>query len=220
MLEVMEKANADIVELQFPFSEPTADGPLFVKANQAALDNGMTIEKCFDFMKEASKRFKMPFLMMGYYNTVYAMGEEAFCARLKDCGGVGFIVPDLPLEESDSLFSHAEKFNLSPVLIMTPNSSIERKQEIADKSRDFIYCVARKGVTGKKTSFDESLDEYLREVQGITDLPLALGFGVSTHEDLKYIKGKAHMAIIGSAALKAYESGGASELENLLCWQN
>ena len=216
MLEEMQKADADVVELQFPFSEPTADGPLFVTANQESLDAGMTIDRCFSFMEKASSRFDMPLLMMGYYNPVFVRGEAAFCKQLSACGGKGLIVPDLPLEEASLLFSEAEKNKLDPILIITPNCSLERMTVIAEHSRGFIYCVARKGVTGKKTHFDADLDQYLQKVRSVTSLPLALGFGVSNQEDLAYLRGKADMAIMGTAALKAYKEGGREGLAKLL----
>ena len=99
-LEIMHEAGVDLVELQFPFSEPSADGPLFVRANEQSLKSGTTVDQCFDFMKLVSERFSFKVLMMGYYNTVFKMGEEVFVQRLKEAGGVGYIVPDLPLEES------------------------------------------------------------------------------------------------------------------------
>ena len=102
-LEIMHEAGVDLVELQFPFSEPSADGPLFVHANEQSLKSGTTVDQCFDFMKLVSERFSFKVLMMGYYNTVFKMGEEVFVQRLKEAGGVGYIVPDLPLEESARL---------------------------------------------------------------------------------------------------------------------
>ena len=219
MLEVMWATGSDIVELQFPFSEPIADGPLFVKANQAALDNGITIDDCFAFMKEAYERFDILFLMMGYYNTVFAMGEEKFCQRLSDSGASGMIVPDLPIEESSDFFKYADLYRLCPILIVTPNSSPERIAEVTKNSKGFVYCVARKGVTGLSTSFDGDLEDYLSTVRSTTDLPLALGFGVKSHEDLDYLVGKVDMAIIGTAGLKAYETGGVQGLTELLAWE-
>lgn len=219
MLETMVAAGSDIVELQFPFSEPIADGPLFVKANQKALDQGITIEDCFQFMQKATAAFEIPFLMMGYYNTVFAMGEENFCQRLSEVGAQGMIVPDLPIEESGEFFAMAEKYGLSPVLIVTPNSDLERMAEVTKHSRGFVYCVARKGVTGLSTSFNDDLEDYLQAVRSTTDLPLALGFGVQSHADLEYLVGKVDMAIIGTAGLKAYEKGGAGALRDLLSWR-
>jgi tryptophan synthase alpha chain len=220
MLEVMEETGADIVELQFPFSEPVADGPVFVAANQASLDAGTTVDDCFEFMKKASERFSMPLLMMGYYNTVYAMGETEFLEELKACGGRGAIVPDLPLDYADHFLAEAKRLSLEVIQIITPNSSLERKRAIASASMGFIYCVARKGVTGKNTSFDDALETYLAEVSSATTLPLALGFGVKGHADVLALRGKVDMAIIGTAGLQAWLAGGAKAMTDLLNWKS
>ena len=102
-LEIMEDAGVDLVELQFPFSEPSADGPLFVKANEMSIKSGTTVNMCFEFMSKVTKRFSFKVLMMGYYNTIFQLGEEAFLSRLKDSGGEGYIIPDLPVEEATKL---------------------------------------------------------------------------------------------------------------------
>ena len=185
MLETMEAAGADVVELQFPFSEPVADGPVFVKANQASLDAGTTIEQCFDFMTKASEAFTMPLLMMGYYNTVFAKGEDVFCDRLKAAGAVGAIVPDLPVELGDEYLEGMKSRGLSSIQIVTPNTSLDRKQTLADNSAGMVYCVARKGVTGKKTDFGNTIGDYLKDVRSVTGLPLAIGFGVKSHDDIR-----------------------------------
>ena len=106
-LEIMQQAGVDLVELQFPFSEPSADGPIFVRANEESLKSGTTIDQCFDFMKEVTSIFSFKVLMMGYYNTVFQIGEEEFLRRLANAGGTGFILPDLPLEEAVNLNSAA-----------------------------------------------------------------------------------------------------------------
>lgn len=219
MLEVMEEVGADVVELQFPFSEPVADGPLFVMANQASLESGTTIDQCFDFMKRASAHFSMPLLMMGYYNTVFSQGEEQFCARLSDSGGVGSIIPDLPLDYAADYLKASVSKDLSTVQIVTPNSSVERRQQLARRSTGLVYCVARKGVTGKNTSFDDGLKSYIATVKAATDLVVAVGFGVKCHSDIRALEGIADMAIIGTAGLQAWMDGGASELRSLLDWR-
>lgn len=217
MLEVMEASGADIVELQFPFSEPVADGPVFVQANQASLDSGTTVDDCFSFFEKAAKRFSMPLLMMGYYNTVHAQGELDFCKRLKQVGGTGSIVPDLPIQYSDDYFNACAEEGLAPIQIVTPNASLDRLKALAGHSRGFVYCVARKGVTGKQTTF-EGIDAYLKRVRSATDLPLALGFGVKSHEDIKSLIGQVDMAIIGTAGLQAWTEGKEDALGSLLAW--
>ena len=127
-LEIMSATGVDIVELQFPFSEPSADGPLFVKANEESLKSGTTVDQCFDFMKQVSERFSFKVLMMGYYNTAFRMGEELFVRRIKDAGGSGYILPDLPIEESSNLHAISEREGIEPIILMTPTSSKRCRQ--------------------------------------------------------------------------------------------
>jgi len=206
-LEIMAEAGVDFVELQFPFSEPSADGPLFVKANQIAVESGVTVEQCFEFMAKVSQRFDFKVLMMGYYNTVFKMGHEAFVDALKAAGGCGFIVPDLPLEEAGALHSYAKSQDIAPIVLMTPTNTDERLQTIAKAADGFVYVVARRGVTGGKTEMDAEVGEFLDKCRDISPVPTGVGFGVSAKEDLDFLAKHADMGIIGTAALKAWEEG-------------
>ncbi|WDE98408.1 tryptophan synthase subunit alpha [Lentisphaera profundi] len=216
MLELMDEHGADIVELQFPFSEPSADGPLFVKANQAAVKAGVTVKDCLEFMKKASSRFSFKILMMGYVNTAWKMGYEKFTDALVEAGACGFILPDLPVEECAEIHAIAETKGLAPIMLMTPTTPTERLHKIAASATGLIYVVARKGVTGTKTQMSTDLDVFLGRCREATDLPLAVGFGVSSKEDTDYLTGKADMAIVGTASLRAWENGGEQELGTFL----
>ena len=114
-LEIMQDAGVELVELQFPFSEPSADGPLFVKANQAAIESGVHVDDCFEFMHKVTQHFSFKVVMMGYFNTVYKTGPEVFLRRLKENGGSGFILPDLPIEEAGELRALAAELELDPI---------------------------------------------------------------------------------------------------------
>ena len=210
MLEAMEAANVDLVELQLPFSEPIADGPTFVKANQAALHSQTHWEHYFALMSRAARRFSFPILFMGYYNSVFRMGEETFCDRLSHAGARGFIVADLPPEEAVGLNGHGRARGLDPILLMTPTNSPSRLTEIAAQASGFVYCVARKGVTGKRTEISGGVESFLGRCRKATKLPLALGFGIKTEQDVRTIKGLADIAIVGTACLEAWERGGRS----------
>lgn len=216
MLEAMQRADVDLVELQLPFSEPIADGPVFVRANQHALQAGMTWERYFTFMQRAARAFDFKILLMGYYNSVLQMGHDTFCACLAEHGGSGCIIADLPPEESGDLLSHADTHGLSPIVLMTPTNSMPRLQEIARQARGFVYCVARKGVTGKQTHLDDSLEGFMARCRRATALPLALGFGLRTGADLRRLHGLADIGIVGTALLAAWEQGGAEPYEALL----
>lgn len=216
MLEAMQLADADLVELQMPFSEPTADGPLFVRANQRALETGITREQYFRFMQRATANFDFKLLMMGYYNSAFQLGHEVFCATLAEHGASGFILPDLPPEESGDLFQLAAPHHLDPIMLMTPTTPNARLRQIAQHARGFVYCVARKGVTGYRTTLDQNLKAFIQRCRAATPLPLALGFGLQSGADLQGIQGMVDIGVVGTALLAAWEQGGARQYTTLL----
>ena len=216
MLECMEEAGVDIVELQLPFSEPIADGPVFVKANQDAIGRGSRWDAYFELVHHATSTCSFPVLFMGYYNSVYRMGEEEFSRRLADAGGSGFIVADLPPEEGGRLGTLARARGLDPVLIMSPTSSDGRLSLIAKQASGLVYCVARKGVTGKQTDLSSGVGEFLARARKATSLPLGLGFGLKTGEDVRSVRGVADVAIVGTACLQAWERDGADGYRRFL----
>lgn len=206
-LKIMAEAGVELVELQFPFSEPSADGPLFVNANQEAIKNGVSVNDCFQFMQRVSATFPFKVVMMGYFNTVFKTGTREFMQRLKAAGGSGFILPDLPIEEASALHEMAAELNLDPIILMTPTNSDSRLAELAAAARGFIYCVARKGVTGSQTQMNDDVATFIKRCRQFTDLPLAIGFGVSQKSDLEFIAEQGDIAVIGTAALKVWERG-------------
>lgn len=211
-LEIMAAHGVDFVELQFPFSEPSADGPLFVKANQESVESGTTVAQCFEFMSEVTRRFDFKVLMMGYYNTCFKMGHEVFVNRLKAAGACGYILPDLPIEEAADLHALSKAAGLTPVILMAPTNTDERLAKLGAAAHGLVYCVARKGVTGSKTDMNQEVVTFLDRCRRATDVALGVGFGVSTKEDIDFIGKHGDIAIIGTAALKAWETGRESAL--------
>ncbi len=205
----MAANGVDCIELQIPFSEPIADGPVILKANQQSLNTGISVEDCFQFGQEMAAAFPtVRFLFMTYYNIVFKFGEEAFLRRTKEIGFCGTIVPDLPPEEGASYLATSEALDLAPIQFFTPTSTDERMREVAAPAKGFVYCVARRGVTGHHTAFDDSLGAYLARCRAATDLPLAVGFGISGREDVAMLQGKADMAVIGTATIKLVDAQG------------
>ncbi len=204
MLETMQEAGVDLVELQFPFTEPSADGELFVKANQEALKNGIRRDDYFAFMQKATEAFDFPIFMMSYYNPVFVMGHRTICEQLKESGSSGYILPDLPVEEYGDLFTYSKAAELHPILLCAPTNTQQRLQEIALKGSGFLYCVARKGVTGAKTDIGQNVDRFLARCRKVSELPIALGFGLSHGTDIQNLHGKAEIAIVGSALLRSW----------------
>jgi len=216
MLEAMAGAGVDLVELQLPFTEPIADGPSFVKANHEAIQAGTAWRAYFEVTARAATRFSFPILFMGYYNSVFSMGPERFSARLADASMGGFILADLPPEEAAELNAMARARGLDPILIMTPTSSRARLAELRRQASGFVYCTARKGVTGRRTDFSQGVGAFLERCRGATPLPLGLGFGIKTAADVRELRGLADIAIVGTAYLEVWEAHGENGYQQFL----
>ena len=208
ILEIMEEAGVDVVEMQFPFSEPIADGPLFLQANQESLSKGTHVSDCFHLMAKASQKFSFKLLMMGYYNTVFTYGEKAFCRKLEECGARGLIVPDLPVEEAGNLIQCCREHGQNLIRLVSPANTEERLKTLLKDAEGFVYAVARSGVTGSHTKFSKETENYLARLKEWSPVPLAVGFGVTVPEDIQFLTGRADMAVIGTAVLKSYLAGG------------
>lgn len=208
VVDAMVEAGVDLIELQIPFSEPMADGPVILHANQRALEAGATVEKCFEVAAMLAKKHpQVPLLFMSYYNIVFKRGIEQFAKDTQAAGLRGAIIPDVPHEEGNELFAAMAAHDLEPVLLFSPNSSEARMAEIAGHAQGLIYCIARKGVTGSNTDFG-ALDSYLERCRVATKLPLALGFGVKDAQDVRGITGKVDVAVVGSQTIKVIDSQG------------
>ena len=210
IVDEMVLSGVDIMELQIPFSEPIADGPVILKANQVALENGITIADCLNFAKRMSQKHEIPFLYMTYANIIFKYGIEKFVAQMANDDIYGSIIPDLPPEEGMDYISSMKANKRSPIFIFAPTTSDERMSMLANHGSGFIYCVARKGVTGSNTSFSEELDNYLKRCRKSTDLPIALGFGVKDREDIEFLTNKVDIAVIGTQTIKVVETKGVN----------
>ena len=203
MLEIMKDVGVDMVELQMPFSEPIADGPAFVKANNGAIERGLKVSTYLDFIRAVSGP-QMPVLAMGYYNWAFRMGHEEFARSLQKVGVSGYIVPDLPPEDDGDLRGQCEPRGMTPILLMTPTNTDERLGQIAKRARGFVYCVARRGVTGSRTLVEDAF-EFVARCRVATSLPLALGFGLRNGEDVRKLHGNVDIAIVGTHLLKTWK---------------
>jgi len=208
VIEAMVENGSDLIELQIPFSEPIADGPLIEEANQRALAQGITVANCFEFAQKVVSSFPIPFLFMSYYNILFCYGVKRFAEDLAQIGLAGALVPDLPIEEGKDYLMAMKQAGLDPILFFAPSTPLPRMKAIAQKASGFIYCVARKGVTGQNTAFDQALAAYLARARQATELPLALGFGIKNRADIAFLKGKAEIAVIGSELLRLTVNGG------------
>jgi tryptophan synthase alpha chain len=216
IVEAMVAAGVDLMELQIPFSEPIADGPVILKANQEALAGGITVQACIDFGDRVAKRFDIPFLFMTYYNILFKYGVERFVRTASRNGLRGAIVPDLPPEEGGDYLQAMAAHRLDPIFIFAPTTGDQRMQAIARHAGGFVYCVARKGVTGQHTDFTRELEQYLGRCRKATDLPLALGFGVKDKADVDFLTGKVDIAVIGTQTIRLVEEKGVAAVGDFI----
>ena len=216
VVESMVEAGVDVMELQIPFSEPMADGPVILHANQRALQDGSTVERCMEFGGQVSKRFDIPFLVMTYYNILFKYGVDRFAERMSAAGIQGAIVPDLPPEEAETYLTAMKANSLAPIFIFSPNTSDERMKLIDEVAEGLIYCVARKGVTGADTSFTAEFSDYLSRCRAATKLPLALGFGVKNAEDVEFLRGQVELAAIGTKTIRVMEDEGIGAVKGFI----
>jgi tryptophan synthase alpha chain len=204
----MVAAGVDLMELQIPFSEPIADGPVILHANQKALAAGTTVKECLDFAARVARAHDIPFLIMSYYNILHRHGVNEFVQGMAERGLRGAIVPDLPPEEGREYLDAMARQALDPIFIFSPTSSDERLRYLGSLAKGFVYCVARRGVTGAKTDFSEDLGAYLGRCRRATGLPLAVGFGLKSKADVDFLRGKAEIAVIGTQTIRLIESDG------------
>lgn len=216
IIEAMVEAGVDLMELQIPFSEPIADGPVILHANQKALASGSTVQQCIDFTQKVTATFDIPFLIMSYYNIPFKYGVDRFVGAMARSGVRGAIIPDLPPEEGQDYLAAMQHDNLAPIFIFSPTTSNQRMKYLASFGKGFIYCVARKGVTGVHTDFSGQLEQYLSRCRTATGLPLALGFGVADRSDVDFLKGKADIAVIGSQTIRLVDKEGVNAVGNFI----
>ena len=205
VLEALDRAGASLCELGVPYSDPIADGAVIQSSYTRALAAGFTLEKLFDLVRLASTRVKMPILAMVSYSIIYRRGIDRFVADAKACGMAGLVVPDLPLEESDPLDQACRSAGLALVRLVTPTTPPARAEEIARRATGFLYCVAVAGVTGARTDLPAGLLERIEWLRTKTDVPILVGFGISTPEQVKAVAAVADGAIVGSALVRHLE---------------
>jgi len=209
VIRQMVDNGVDLIELQIPFSEPMADGPMILKANQASITSGTRVSDCLVFAAEMTAAHDIPFLFMTYYNILFKYGVEDFVRKAAAINIKGFIVPDLPPEEGRDFLKIVAKEKLAPIQIFAPTSSDERMQTLAAHGAGFIYCVARRGVTGKKTELDAGFYTYLERCRAATKLPLAVGFGIRNRTDVEMLHSRADIAVIGTETIRLVDTQGA-----------
>jgi len=212
----MVAGGVDCIEMQIPFSEPMADGPVIAKACQGSIARGTTVADCLAFGAEMAAAHDIPFLYMTYVNIIFRYGYTRFFAEAKAAGISGVIVPDMPPEMDDGFFAAARAHGVAPVLIFAPTTSDARMKELDRYAEGFIYCVARRGVTGKKSHLDTGVIDYLRRCRAASHLPIAVGFGIQNKADIDTLLGVADMAVIGSKTIQVVDSDGPAAVRSFI----
>lgn len=199
--------GAALIELGIPFSDPTAEGPVIQGANLRALTGGVTTDKIFDLVRELRKDVTVPMVFMTYANVVFSYGAERFMSTCREIGMDGLILPDLPYEEKEEFLSLAHKYGIDLISLIAPTSE-NRIAMIAKEAEGFLYIVSSLGVTGTRSEIKTDLQSIVEVVRQNTEIPCAIGFGISTPEQAQKMAGISDGAIVGSAIVKIIEKYG------------
>ena len=202
VLEAVDRAGATLCELGVPYSDPIADGPVIQASYTRALGSGIRLEDVFSIARQAAATVTMPILAMASYSLIFRRGIDRFVADAKAAGLAGFVVPDLPLEESDELDAACRAAGLALVRLVTPTTPPERAEAIARKSTGFLYCVSVAGVTGARADLPPGLLERITWLRTKTDVPILVGFGISSPEQVRAVAAVADGVIVGSALVR------------------
>ena len=197
----MERAGADLIEIGIPFSDPTAEGVVIQDANIRSLKNGMTTDGAFDIVRRVREKSQIPLAFMTYANPVFHYGYERFFDKCKELGVDAIIIPDLPYEEKLEMEEPANVRDVALISMIAPTSE-SRIQEIASEAKGFIYVVSSMGVTGVRSEIKTDLSAIVDSIRKVTDVPCAIGFGISTPEQAKVMAAVSDGAIVGSAIVK------------------
>jgi tryptophan synthase alpha chain len=206
----LAEAGTDVIELGIPFSDPLADGPTIQRASERALKCGTTLAQVIGLVREIRKSSEVPIVLFGYYNPVLQMGLEKFASEAAAAGADGVLITDLTPEESDDYRRVLAAHHLDTVFLGAPTSTDERLKKIAEASSGFLYLISRTGVTGAKDALPDELPALLRRARKVTELPIAVGFGISLPGHVSVLGGLADAAVVGSALVSEIEKATAA----------
>ena len=200
------RSGADILELGIPFSDPVGDGPVIQRADERALSAGATTDSAFALVNEIRRESEVPIVLLVYCNTVFARGPERFCREAKEAGVDGVLIVDMPAEEAGLILPYAKAAGIAPIFTVTPTTPPERIAQIAEMAEGFLYLVSLSGVTGRRESLSEAAAPLIRRVREVTDMPLAVGFGIATEDHARdVVAAGADGVIVGSAIVEIIE---------------
>ena len=217
LLYAMEEGGCDVIEIGVPFSDPLADGPVIQAAGQRSIENGTNIYKIFEVLEQCREKIQVPLAFLVYFNTLTVYGVEAFVKKCEEVGIDGLIIPDLPFEEQGELLQFMDTEKVALIPFATPTSK-DRLAFTLKNGTGFVYTVSSMGVTGRESDFFSDLENYLAEVRKYSEIPVAIGFGVSTKEDVQRMSQLADAVIVGTAIVKKIHEtdGDAQELKKYI----
>jgi len=206
IFSVIEKSGADVIEIGVPFSDPLADGPVIQASAHRSLQNGTTLKKIIELVKDIRSQSQLPIVLMSSFNPVFVYGQEKFVEDAVNAGVDGVILPDLPPEEAGEFLGFANAKKLDTIFLLAPTSTPDRIQMVGEASKGFIYYVSLTGTTGTKEALSKNLEEKVSAIKSKVKLPVLVGFGISGPEQAKEAGQLSDGVIIGSAIVKLIES--------------
>jgi tryptophan synthase alpha chain len=206
----LAESGADLIEIGIPFSDPLAEGPTIQRASERALRSGTSLRRVLELVGTLRPQLDLPLVLMGYMNSVLAMGERNFAEAARSAGVDGVIVVDLPPEEGRSLYGALADAGIDAILLAAPTTRPERLAMLARETRGFLYYVSLTGVTGAREALAQGIEASVRSVRALADIPVAVGFGVSTPEQVRDVGRFADGVVVGSALIDEIQRAGAS----------
>ena len=210
ILRALDRAGADVIEVGVPFSDPLADGPVIQRATERALASGATLKGVLDLVRHVRHDLRAPIVIFSYANPIMRLGAEVFADRAKAAGVDGVLVLDLPLEEAGDFRALLGSRGVDTILLLSPTTTDERLRTAASVGSGFLYAISRLGVTGVRDQIADGAEDMVRRIRAVSDLPVALGFGISKPEHVREVGRWADAAVVGSALVKVIAEAGAS----------
>ena len=210
IIAALDRAGADVLEIGVPFSDPLADGPVIQRATERALASGTTLTQVLDLLGRIRSSVKAPFVIFSYANPILRLGAERFADRAREAGVDGVLVLDLPIEEADDFRSMLTVRGIDTILLLSPTTTHERLRRAATLGSGFLYAISRLGVTGARDRIADGAHEMVDRIRRVSDLPVALGFGISKPEHVREVGQWADAAVVGSALVNVIAEAGSS----------
>jgi len=216
MMVALAESGGDVIELGIPFSDPLADGPTIQRSSFRALEGGMSVEGVFSILERFRRDYDHPVVLFSYLNPILRFGAEGFLARAEEAGAQGLLLTDLPTGADPSLEEKILASSLDFIRLVAPTTPAERIEEVAESGSGFLYYISRTGVTGARVALRDDLGREVEAVRGRIDLPVAVGFGISTPEQAALVAGVSEGVVVGSALINALDDGGVEGAAGLL----